>query len=140
MIIDFNPGNEQCLHLIETLDGGIDIYGVDDTMDGMMAVRRAVDASLGRDSNPWCLISRKHGISDAVLEMFTPDQAKTYGLDESDENLDAAWEFWCIYSAYPKKVAFKENHIFAFSANSDNELLWHDLKNNSHKRLLDCIL
>lgn len=140
MEANFNQDSEPTMHLVETRDNGIKIYDIDDTKEGMMAVRRAIDASFGRDSNPWCLVSRKHGVSDAVLKMFTPAQMAVYGLNDDDESLDAAWEFWRIYSAYPKQVAFRNGAIFAFSANSEDDLMWHDLNNESHKDLLDCII
>jgi antitoxin component YwqK of YwqJK toxin-antitoxin module len=82
---------------------GLTIYTVDDTKEGQAAVRKIIDSHFGEDANPWCLAARVNG------------------------NLDAGWGHWSrTYNAYPKKIAFKNGKLVAFSANSDSEVVWWD--------------
>jgi antitoxin component YwqK of YwqJK toxin-antitoxin module len=78
-------------------------YTVEDTKEGQAAVRKIIDSHFGEDANPWCLAARVDG------------------------NLDDAWFYWSNrYNAYPKKIAFKNGKLVAFSANSDSDVLWWD--------------
>jgi len=79
------------------------IYTVEDTREGQAAVRKIIDSHFGKDANPWCLAARTNG------------------------GLDNAWYYWSNrYNAYPKKIAFKNGKLVAFSANSDSEVVWWD--------------
>lgn len=81
----------------------ITVYTVEDTREGQEAVRKIIDSHFGEDANPWCLAARVNG------------------------NLDAGWGHWSrTYNAYPKKIAFKNGKLVAFSANSDSEVVWWD--------------
>jgi len=82
---------------------GITTYTVDDTREGQATVRKIIDSHFGEDANPWCLAARVNG------------------------NLDDAWYYWSTrYNAYPKKIAFKDGKLVAFSANSDSGMVWWD--------------
>ena len=96
------------------LGKGVVIYRVQDNKKGMLAVRKIVDAQIGRDANPWCLISRHSGF------------------------LDQAWVMWQKYSAWKKYAAFKNGKIFAFCANDNPDvMLWWDLQDQKHEELID---
>jgi antitoxin component YwqK of YwqJK toxin-antitoxin module len=86
------------------------IYTVEDTKEGQAAVRKIIDSHFGEDANPWCLAARVDG------------------------NLDNAWFYWSNrYNAYPKKIAFKNGKLVAFSANSDSDVLWWDRNDEAHE-------
>lgn len=72
--------------------GGIVSYAVEDTKGGMEAVRKIVDTHWGRKANPWCLIARNSAWS-----------------------MDDAWGWWQCYDAVPKRIAFKDGRLLAFS-------------------------
>lgn len=79
------------------------VYKVEDSKEGMLAIRKIVDNQLGTDTNPWCLINLKNN----------------------------GQKYWEKYNGYPKHVAFQGNKILAFSANDTGENLWWDLKDKS---------
>ncbi len=92
---------------------GLTIYTVDDTKEGQAAVREVIDSHFGKDANPWCLAARVNG------------------------SLNSAWGFWSNrYNAYPKKIAFKDGKLVAFSANSNYDVLWWDKNDSSSKGIV----
>ena len=132
----FNPGTEPTFHDKKDLGNGVTVYTVDDTQEGMMAVRRAIDANWGENANPWCLVSRKNGLAESMLNDFSEEDRKALGLDEVDDTMQAAWDFWKnMYNAYPKRIAFKGGKLLAFSANSEPEILWFDRNNKPSKEI-----
>ena len=64
-------------------------FRVEDTKEGMRAVRRIIDSQLGPDRVPWCLSAR-------------------------DE--DYAWKYWQRYSGLPKRIGFREGWVAGFFA------------------------
>lgn len=134
----FNPDSEPTFSHKYNAGDGVTIYEVEDSKEGMMAVREAVDA-IDPKKNPWCLISRKNGLSDTVIDGFSKEDQEVFGLLEEDESLSAAWEFWKnSYNAYPKRVAFKNGKIFAMSANDDDNVLWFDMNNRDTSYIPNC--
>ena len=91
----FNPDNESVFFNKKDLGDGIVVYQVEDSKEGQAAVRKAIDSDWGYDKNPWCLAARKEG------------------------SLDKAWKLWNNYKAIPKRIAFKNGKLHAFSATSD---------------------
>jgi len=93
----------------DTLNG-LTIYTVEDTREGQAAVRKIIDSHFGEDANPWCLAAR------------------------TDGGLGNAWYYWSNrYNAYPKKIAFKNGKLVAFSANSDSDVVWWDRNDEPHE-------
>ena len=88
-------------------DHGITVYTVDDTEDGQSAVRSIIDTHWGEDANPWCLAARQAG------------------------NLSKAWGMWKKYSGTPKRIAFQNGKLLAFSASNSDKVLWWDREDNS---------
>ena len=95
---------------------GVVIYRVKQSFEGLLAVRKIVDAQWGVDANPWCLIARdqQHGLTNAT-------------------------RYWNQYKAYPKHIAFQNGKLLAFSANDDRLTRWWDRndKPSSKLKLLD---
>ena len=79
---------------------GVVVYRIEDSLEGMNAVRKIVDAQWGKKANPWCLI--------------TPP-------------MNDAWKYWCTYNGFPKQIAFQNGKLLAFRANrmSKNNLWWN---------------
>lgn len=80
---------------------GIVSYEVEDNDRGMLAVRKVVDTHWGKKVNPWCLISRED-----------------YGEDADITQVGSAATFWDRYSAFPKRIAFKNGKLLAFFASA----------------------
>ena len=86
------------------------VYTVEDTKEGQAAVRKIIDSHFGKDANPWCLAARVNG------------------------NLDDAWYYWSDrYNAYPKKIAFKDGKLVAFSASAFSDVVWWDRNDEAYK-------
>lgn len=83
---------------------GVVVYKVEDSLEGMNAVRKIVDAQWGEDCNPWCLISR----------------------DNNKKTMYQALKYWCNYSAFPKHIAFQNGKLLAFCANNKGNCTWWD--------------
>jgi len=92
-----NPNNvEEFTFSGEHKEKGITVYSVDNTKEGMMAVRKVVDTHFGPNSNPWCLIAKsKH--------------PKLY--------MEDAWQDWIHYSKGPKRIIFQDGKLLSFYAN-----------------------
>jgi len=103
----FNPSAEMAFSNPYNAGDGVVIYEVEDSKEGQLAVRKAVDASWGYDRNPWAIIARNRS-------------------NEGDELKDA-WKYWKHYSAYPKRIAFKGGKLLGISAGDDNNYIeWWD--------------
>lgn len=132
----YNPKKEKAFSFQKTIDG-IDIYLVDDSKEGMRAVRKAIDCDprFGYDKNIWCLASARRNFGkrqqDEIARM-TDEQKERIGL-YSDDDLAVAWNYWNgRYTAYPKRIAFKGNRLYAFSAGSTKDLVqWWNIRNKS---------
>ena len=46
---------------------------------------------------------------------------------------------WKHYSAYPKKIAFRDGRVWAFCANDDGQTLWWDRQDNSTPEIPDAV-
>lgn len=96
----------------ETYDNGVVIYKVDDTEEGMNAVRKIVDLQWGLNSNPWCIIARYR------------------------KKMTRAWSYWKTYRGYPKHIAFQNGKLLALSANRDEQNKWWDRNDNPSNELI----
>ena len=76
-------------------------YEVQDTEEGMAAVRKVVDTHFGPKSNPWCIIARK-------------SKDKLLGREDV---MDDAWRNWMTYRDGPKRIIFQDGKLIAFYAN-----------------------
>ena len=128
----FNPATEKTFSHPYNAGDGVVIYDVEDSKDGQLAVRRAIDFHFGYDKNFWCLAARKEGFRQDEIDALTPEQAEKLGL-YSDDALAVAWNYWKGNSAYPKRIAFKNGKLFAFSAGKKKQHVeWWDRNDDSH--------
>ena len=108
----FNPATEKTFSHPYNASDGVVIYDVEDSKDGQKAVRRAIDFHFGYDKNFWCLATR---------------------YEKYDDDLEEAWDYWKENSAYPKRIAFKNGKLFAFSAGDEKQHVeWWDRNDKSH--------
>ena len=108
----FNPDNESAFFNKKDLGDGIVVYQVENSKEGQAAVRKAIDSDWGYDKNPWCLAARKEG------------------------SLDSAWRLWEHYNKIPKRIAFKNGKLHAFSATSTPHMCqWWDRNDKSSKSI-----
>ena len=129
----FNPATEKTFSHPYNAGDGVIIYDVEDSKEGQKAVRRAIDFHFGYDKNFWCLAARKEGFSRNEINRLTREQAEKLGL-YSDDALAVAWNYWNgLYKAYPKRIAFKNGKLFAFSAGKHKQHVeWWDRNDKSH--------
>jgi len=110
----FNPSSEKTFSNPYNAGDGVVIYDVEDSKEGQLAVRRAIDSNWGYDKNPWCLTARDSN-------------------SNSDDELKDAWRYWNYYNAYPKRIAFKNGNLLAFSAGETKQYVeWWDKNDESH--------
>ena len=108
----FNPETEKTFSHPYNAGDGVVIYNVEDSKEGQKAVRRAIDFHFGYDKNFWCLATR---------------------YEKYDDDLEEAWDYWKENSAYPKRIAFKNGKLFAFSAGDEKQHVeWWDRDDDSH--------
>ena len=130
--INFNPSTEKEFSNPYNAGDGVVIYDVEDSKDGQLAVRKAIDVNWGYDKNPWCLVARKEGFSQDEINELSEEQAEKLGF-YSDDALAVAWRYWNHYKAYPKRIAFKNGKLFAFSAGYEKQHVeWWDRDDKSH--------
>ena len=128
----FNPSTEKTFSHPYNAGDGVVIYNVEDSKEGQKAVRRATDFYFGYDKNFWCLAARKEGFRQDEINALTPEQAEKLGF-YSDDALAVAWNHWKGNSAYPKRIAFKNGKLFAFSAGYEKQHVeWWDRNDDSH--------
>ena len=130
--IDFSPSSERAFSSPYNAGDGVVIYEVEDSSEGQQAVRKAIDVNWGYDKNPWCLAARKNGFGHGEISVLSHEQAEKLGL-YSDDTLAVAWNYWKHYNAYPKRIAFKNGKLFAFSAGKMKQHVeWWDRNDKSH--------
>ena len=130
--INFNPSTEKTFSHPYNAGNGVVIYNVEDSKDGQLAVRKAIDANWGYDKNPWCLVARKEGFDQDEINELSEEQAEKLGF-YSDDALAVAWRYWNHYKAYPKRIAFKNGKLLAFSAGDNKQHVeWWDKNDKSH--------
>ena len=107
-----NPDEITTLHKVKELPDGIVIYDVDESEESRKNMREIINTHFGKDCSPWCLLQ---GDGNGKLTKYSAD-------------------YWYkTYTAYTKQVAFKNGKLVAFSANSNEERLWWDRKDSSHR-------
>ena len=130
--INFNPSTEKTFSHPYNAGDGVVIYEVEDSKDGQLAVRKAIDVNWGYDKNPWCLAARKEGFDQDEINELSEEQAEKLGF-YSDDALAVAWRYWNHYKAYPKRIAFKNGKLLAFSAGDNKQHVeWWDKNDKSH--------
>ena len=129
----FNPAAEKTFSHHYNAGDGVVIYEVEDSKEGQKAVRRAIDFHFGYDKKFWCLATRKDGFRRNEINRLTREQAEKLGF-YSDDALAVAWNYWNgLYNAYPKRIAFKNGKLFAFSAGKHKQHVeWWDRDDESH--------
>ena len=133
--INFNPSTEKTFSHPYNAGDGVVIYNVEDSKDGQLAVRKAIDVNWGYDKNPWCLAARKEGFSQDEINELSEEQAEKLGF-YSDDVLAVAWRYWNHYKAYPKRIAFKNGKLLAFSAGDEKQHVeWWDKNDESHNAI-----
>ena len=133
--INFNPSTEKTFSHPYNAGDGVVIYNVEDSKEGQLAVRKAIDVNWGYDKNPWCLAARKEGFSQDEINELSEEQAEKLGF-YSDDVLAVAWRYWNHYKAYPKRIAFKNGKLLAFSAGDEKQHVeWWDKNDKSHNAI-----
>ena len=129
----FNPSTEKTFSHPYNAGDGVVIYNVEDSKEGQKAVRRAMDFYFGYDKNFWCLATRNKGFRQDEIDALTREQAEKLGF-YSDDALAVAWNYWNgLYKAYPKRIAFKNGKLFAFSAGKHKQHVeWWDRDDESY--------
>ena len=128
----FNPVTEKAFSHPYNAGDGIVIYNVEDSIVGQLAVRKAIDVNWGYSRNPWCIATRKDGFNRNEINNLTSEQAEKLGF-YSDDALAVAWRYWNRYKAYPKRIAFKNGKLFAFSAGKYKQHVeWWDKDDKPH--------
>jgi hypothetical protein len=114
----FNPETEPKFFNKKDLGDGIVVYQVENSKEGQAAVRKAIDSDWGYDKNPWCLAARNE-----------------------EGSLNGAWGFWNNYKAIPKRIAFKNGKLHAFSATSEpHTCQWWDKADKPSESIPDTIV
>ena len=130
--INFNPSTEKTFSHPYNAGDGVIIYNVEDSKEGQLAVRKAIDVNWGYDRNPWCIATRKDGFNRNEINNLTSEQAEKLGF-YSDDALAVAWRYWNHYKAYPKRIAFKNGKLLAFSEGDKKQHVeWWDKNDKSH--------
>lgn len=108
-----NPDNfPKTLTNKKVLPYGITVYDVADTEDGQRDMRKIMTSHLGPKSSPWCLLQG----------------------DENGELAEGASDYWKMYSAVPKRVAFHNGKLAAFCASvAKNMNEWWDLHDERYE-------
>ena len=133
--INFNPSTEKAFSHPYNAGDGVVIYNVEDSKEGQLAVRKAIDVNWGYDKNPWCLAARKEGFDQDEINELSEEQAEKLGF-YSDDVLAVAWRYWNHYKAYPKRIAFKNGKLLAFSAGDEKQHVeWWDKNDESHNAI-----
>ena len=144
----FNPDSvpEFNRHQVYQAGGGVKIYRLDDDRSSFKAARRAIDYNWGFDANPWCLLARwdqntpkdQQITNQQALSMSEEEREKLY----SDEwmNSGRAWGSWkSTYTAYPKRIAFKNGKLLAFCASSSPKIKWWNRMDHEHSFIPDVL-
>ena len=121
--LNYNPDNEPMFSNKKQLRNGVVVYNVDDSKQGQLAVRRAIDYNWGYQANPWCLAARpKNYIKNNIEKIQNATQQQRYQLLYGDEVLEKAWKLWSeLYIAYPKRIAFQNGQLLAFCATQQQQ-------------------
>ena len=99
-----DPARVPTLHLQRRYKCGIDIYDVDDNDESRINMRSIINTHWGVKSNPWCLLQG----------------------DEEGNLTQESGRYWEFYNGFPKRVAFKDSRLYAFSAGTGHSRIWWD--------------
>ena len=105
-----DPSTVPTLHFRYHTQKGFDIYDVDESQESRENMRRIINTHFGPDCNPWCLLA----------------------CDKNGQLTERSGYYWNDYSRYPKRAAFKEGHLIAFSAGTTRHREWWDRMDKSH--------
>ena len=108
-----DPDTVPTLHFLYHTLAGFDIYDVDESQESRDNMRSIIDTHFGPDCNPWCLLAR----------------------DSSGELSSVSAEYWKDYSRYPKRVAFRNGRLIAFSAGVRHRREWWDRMDTPHSMI-----
>lgn len=89
---------------------GIVTYEVEESEESRANMRKIINTHFGDEASPWCLLQG----------------------DGKGNLTQQSRQYWDHYNAYPKRVAFKDGKLLAFSANSENEVIWWDRQDEAH--------
>ena len=97
-----NPFKVSTLQLYRIFDNGLQVFNVVESEESRINMRHIIDTHWGMDSNPWCILQGDgHG-------NLTPQSAS----------------YWKRYNGFPKRVAFKNGRLTAFSAGATRKRIW----------------
>ena len=97
-----NPFKVSTLQLYRIFENGLQVFNVEESEKSRINLRHIIDTHWGMDSNPWCILQGdRHG-------NLTPQSARC----------------WKNYSGFPKRVAFMNGRLTAFSAGATQKRIW----------------
>lgn len=99
-----NPDTVPTLHLNHRYENGLDIYDVEENDESRINMRSIINTHWGIKCNPWCLLQG----------------------DGNGNLTQRSGRYWKHYNGFPKRVAFKDGHLYAFSAGTGCCRVWWD--------------
>ena len=97
-----NPFKVSTLQLYRIFENGLQVFNVEESKKSRINLRHIIDTHWGMNSNPWCILQGDgHG-------NLTPQSAR----------------YWKNYSGFPKRVAFMNGRLTAFSAGATQKRIW----------------
>jgi antitoxin component YwqK of YwqJK toxin-antitoxin module len=106
-----DPDTVHTLTNKKDLGNGITIYNVEESEDSRENMRKIINTHLGNKRSPWCLLQG----------------------DENGNLTEQSAKYWKYYNGIPKRVAFYEGRLIAFSANDSNNVVWWDKQDKPTK-------
>ena len=103
-----DPMSVATLHLNKRCGNGVDIFDVDESPESRKNMREIINTHFGKGYSPWCLLQG----------------------DKNGNLTERSALYWNYYNAYPKRVAFKDGHLFAFSAGKEKVRVWWNRLDN----------
>ncbi len=108
-----DPDTVPTLHFRYHTKKGFDVYDVDDSEESRENMRRIINTHFGPKCNPWCLLA----------------------CDKDGKLTDKSAYYWEDYSRYPKRVAFRDGRLVAFSAGVKHSREWWDRMDTSYSEM-----
>lgn len=113
-------------------NGKFVVYKVGNTREAQAAVRRIVDNQWGKQSQPWCLITRTDINGKFSIEYIGKDESPAE-LDYSEKGLEKAWDYWNRYNDHTKRIGFYEGKLVGFDASSNRVIEWWNREDQSER-------
>ena len=106
-----DPRTVKTLHFCYSDGKGLDVYDVDESRESQENMRRIINTHFGENCNPWCLLA----------------------ADGEGNLCPWAKDYWEKYCGFPKRAAFLNGRLYAFSAGNchHRRRIWWDRMDQS---------